>query len=377
MMLMPEQTLGNAVNSFKSICRVTKMPLDPASTLVCPKCKGTLHAQESSLLCRHCNQTFPVIDGIPQFIAQEIFWFEPGITEPVMTQIIADLSTHNWHQLLSEHPVAAVREHYHFISDLTRADWHTVLKLNPNSVVLDFGAGTGTISQALSKHFKQVFALEPVSLRCQFMQRRFAQEGIDNITIVRANSLHLPFPDNYFDHIVLNGVLEWVPYSYREMNPRKAQTLVLKDLRRLLKPGGSISVGIENRFGIGFFLGNADCHNGVRFVTILPRLIAHAICKIAIHDIYRPYLYSSRGLRRLLNGAGFSSVIVYSSLPDYNEPRYTLPLDQPSEKYGVYIWPTRHPVSLALKRLLDAWDLLKYFGYAFRVTAVKDQHVSG
>lgn len=349
------------------------MTINNDRSLVCPDCKNDLITIDGFFICHRCNKKYPIINEIPQFLEKEMFWFEPGITEKTMGKIIEELSCKNWHEVLSNHESEAVRNHYFFISNLERANWHNILNLGPNSIVMDLGAGTGTISHALSKHYKHIYSVEPVNLRCEFMKHRFAQENINNITIVRGDSQHLPFPDNFFDHIVLNGVLEWVPYSYKHMNPRKAQILVLKGLQRLLKPNGSISIGIENRFGIDFFLGNVDCHNAVRFVTILPRFLAHLICKIKINDIYRPYLYSWRGLENILLKSGFSDIKIYSSLPDYNDPLYTIRLDTRSEKFDEYIWKTKNILSLRVKRFLSALDILKYFGYAFRVTAVKKE----
>jgi ubiquinone/menaquinone biosynthesis C-methylase UbiE/uncharacterized protein YbaR (Trm112 family) len=338
-------------------------------SLICTDCNGHLIVKSDSLVCSGCKNKFEIIEEIPQFLDKENYWSEPGITKETMIEIIDQMRDNNWHDILSKHKNEDIRNHYFFISNLARADWHNILNLNENAVILDLGGGMGTISHALSKHYRHIYSVEPVQLRCEFMKHRFKTERISNITIVRGDSKHLPFPDNFFNHIILNGVLEWIPYSYKDMNPRKAQILALRRLNRLLKKGGSISIGIENRFNYAFFLGQPDCHIGLRYVTILPRLLSHIICKLTIRDIYRPYLYSWRGLKNILSEAGFSNIVVYSSLPSYNEPLHTVPLDSKSDKYDEHIWKTNNKISLKLKHFMSEMDILKYFGYAFRVIA--------
>jgi len=340
--------------------------------LFCPDCGTNLNNNGISFFCEKCTTSFPIIYDIPHFINYELFWSEPGITADVLKDINSRLSIDNWRKVLSNHESEKVREHYFFINDLDRARWHKILNLSPDSVILDLGAGMGTISHALSRHYKHVVALEPVQLRCEFMKNRFRQEKIENVTIIRGDSEKIPFPDNYFDHIVMNGVLEWVPYTYKHLNPRNAQLFVLRKLNRLLKPGGSVSIGIENRLGYQYFLGYPDCHIGVKYVTIMPRFIADFICKKSINDIYRPYLYSWRGIRKLLSEADYKSIKVYCSLPSYNEPEYTIEVDSKSDKYYEYIWQTKNRKAVVIKKALSRLGILKYFCYAFRVVACKN-----
>ena len=347
------------------------MIFNDIDSLVCPACKDPLNKNEDILSCLRCNAEYNVKKEIPNFLEKEIYWSEPGMTEDIMKGIVSDLSDNYWYDLLSNHESESVRNHCFFISDLSRAKWHKILNLDSNSTILDLGAGTGTISHALSKHYKKIYSVEPVELRCEFMKHRFKQEKINNVTVIRADSKSLPFENNFFDHIIMNGVLEWIPYSYKNLNPRKSQILVLKKLHKLLKPNGSISIGIENRATYAYFLGAPDCHLGIKYVTILPRLLAHLVCKLKINDIYRPYLYTHIGLKKLLSKAGYSNIDIYNSLPDYNKPKYTIKIDSKSEKFYDYIWPTRNPIALKIKKIMSDLDILKYFCYAYRAVGKK------
>lgn len=339
--------------------------------IVCPLCREGLLESIEEISCARCERKWPLKDGIPHFIDSNRYWGEPGISQEVAQNINEEARKRNWHEVLKEHALLAVRQNYTFINDLSRARWHQLLKLPGNSVVLDLGAGTGTISQALSEHYGQIFSIERVEERVEFMRIRFKQEKCENITIIKSDIDQIPFPENYFDLIVLNGVLEWLPFSKPQDNPRKAQIGYLKALKKLLKPGGTIYIGIENRYNYSLFLGAPDPHISIKYVTILPRFISHLICKIKTGDWYRPYLYSSAGYRRLLKDAGYLDVDIFASLPSYNEPRQIISLMNQSAEFQEWIWVSKNRLSNFAKRIMIRLDLLKYFGYAYIIFARK------
>lgn len=51
------------------------MPLDPKllDILACPKCRGRLESKVdgSALLCRACRLVYPIVDEIPNLIAED------------------------------------------------------------------------------------------------------------------------------------------------------------------------------------------------------------------------------------------------------------------------------------------------------------------
>lgn len=333
----------------------------------CPACRQPLDHQDGSLHCRHCNASWPVVNGIPHFIESAEYWGEPGLTPEIMRQITRQMETQRWAEVIRDHPEPSVRQHYRFISNLSRASWQSLVPVGEKSVVLDAGAGLGTISEALSESCARVYAMERVAERVEFMRLRFAQENCDNITIVRSDLDHLPFPDASFDLIVLNGVLEWLPFSRTQVSPRRAQLYYLCLLRKLLKPRGTLYIGVENRMSYELLAGAPDPHIGVKFVAVLPRTLAHLVCTVRLGDRYRPYLYSSRGYRRLLAEAGFQSADVFVAHPSYTDPQRIISLQEQSSHFDDAVWPTKKFLSRVVKGVLLRLDLLKYFGYAYIV----------
>lgn len=227
-----------------------------------------------------------------------------------------------------------------YLTDKRRADWISHCLGRKNDRVLDIGSGLGNTSEILSHIFHEVYSLEAVKERIEFQRRRFRHAVISNITMIRGNAIELPFPDDYFDVVICNGVLEWIGMMNTNLRPRHAQVAFLKEIRRVLKNGGCLYVGIENRFGFQYFLGRDD-HSGLPFTNFLPRGLANIIVKQfgnagggygdktrkkkEIHGYYT-YTYTLSGYRSLFEEAGFKSK-AYWVLPTYNEPYFSGNID--------------------------------------------------
>src|SRR5207249_7300311 len=156
----------------------------------------------------------------------------------------------------------------------------------------------------------------------------------------------------------------------------------LSSIRSILRPGGCLYLGIENRLGFQYCLGVKD-HSGLPFTSLMPRWIAGQIVGAA-HGRgrcegyrgnknvsgYRWPTYSLRGYTALLGEAGFSDVSFYWTYPSYNEPRYisSLDFDAPvkfliDQSWQRRVAPDEMPIRVALnlarhlppKVLLTIW----------------------
>lgn len=92
------------------------------------------------------------------------------------------------------------------------------LDLNPDSLVLDAGSGTGIITQAF--HSSGLPARRIVSLDLSLKSLRVARQELgeeqrfrSRTEFVESNVLAMPFADETFDLVVTCGVLEYTPLN--------------------------------------------------------------------------------------------------------------------------------------------------------------------
>jgi SAM-dependent methyltransferase len=309
------------------------------------------------------------VDGVPHFVSQDRYWGE--IDQEVMVGINQQIQHSPWREVLLKHPSPQVRAASLMMTNPDRANWHLLLPLAQSSTVLDIGAGSGAIAQVMAGCYRHVIALEPVMERIEFMKHRFRQEGLSNITLVRSDVGRLPLPPRSVDLAILNGVLEWIPWSLTDGRPRDVQVSALRTIREVLRPGGFLCVGIENRWMIDYFMGANDPHADIPYVTILPRFLADVYARWRTGQPYRNYLYSAGGYRRLMEEAGFADIEVYCALPSYNHPRFIIPFD---DRVFAYFCEHFDSVSSSRKRrwalrLLRLLGIDKYLVYSFFIIA--------
>lgn len=114
--------------------------------------------------------------------------------------------------------------------------------IKPNSVVLDFGVGTATLSILLKKEYSQV-KLEGVDVDNKILEiakQKIKEQDID-VTLTQYDGVKLPYPDNYFDRVVTSLVFHHLDKEQKENS--------LKEIYRVLKPNGELHIadwGLSN-----------------------------------------------------------------------------------------------------------------------------------
>jgi SAM-dependent methyltransferase len=309
--------------------------------LSCPTCKTSLNPGISSYDCSNCHKSYPIRDGYVDFLGQVVDFYAGELSQNDMRKLIEKIDSLGYSEglrrLYLKYPHLK-----RYIEDKRRGDWicHCFSSRNNNNIrSLDIGSGLGNLSEMLSHHYDEVYSLEPVTERIEFQKRRFKNSNVNNVTIVRGNALELPFPDDYFDLVVCNGVLEWVGIMNNTARPpREVQLSFLQEVKRVLSDKGCLYIGIENRFSLGYMLGQPD-HSGLRYTSLIPRGVANFLVKKygrsggVYRDTsnrenekewrgYRTYTYSIKGYNSLLSEAGFKFKS-YWAFPSYNHPLFS------------------------------------------------------
>ncbi len=261
-----------------------------------------------------------------------------------------------------------------YIADDSRADWRFLLPTHPTGVILDIGCGFGGVSIPLSEMFGKVVAADPTFERVETVRLRCRDEGIDNVKTVQANALNLPFEDKSFDGVVMMGVLEWVAVGHQE-RVKSLQQKALSEIFRVLKPGGFFVLGIENRFGYNYFLGEEDEHSHLKFTTLMPRFLANLVSRYKLYESYRTYTYSYFGYQKLLRKAGFSDLKFWGAIPKYRYPDFVIDFSKP-EPLSYYIDSVGKKTGFkkygfAVIKILHRLGIWKYFFPTFIVVSKK------
>lgn len=292
-----------------------------------------------------------------------------------MRRLVTASLEHGWraafHALLGELPPThseIIREN---VLDSIRAHGLTILPLDQKSRVLDLGCGWGSLSLPLAEQAGLVVGMDLASLRARFTQIRAAQEKLDNLVVmVGGDSSHLPFEDGFFDAVLLNGVLEWTAVS-KEGPPWVAYRELLTEIRRVLCPGGSLYIGIENRTGLSYFKGSPEDHIELPYISLLPRPLADVYARRRRGRPYRTHTHARGGYRKLLQQSGYERIRFYCPHPNYRIPRLVFPLEDHDAMLRLVAPPDSSAPRRILMRVLSTLGILELLPNSYLILASK------
>ena len=119
---------------------------------------------------------------------------------------------------------------------ITRDRLREVLTPQPGERVLEVGPGTGYYSLDMAGSLSPAGQLDIFDLQQEMLDhtvRRANERGLSNVVPARGDARQLPYPDGIFDAAYLTAVLGEIP----------DQGAALRELARVLKPGGRLVVG--------------------------------------------------------------------------------------------------------------------------------------
>jgi arsenite methyltransferase len=107
--------------------------------------------------------------------------------------------------------------------------------LAPGERVLDLGCGAGTDSLVATQMVAPEGRVVGIDMTPEMLAkaRSAAEElGVDNVEFLESDAERLPFPDESFDVVISNGVIDLIP----------DKDAVFSELFRVLEPGGRIQI---------------------------------------------------------------------------------------------------------------------------------------
>jgi ubiquinone/menaquinone biosynthesis C-methylase UbiE len=210
--------------------------------------------------------------------------------------------------------------------------------------VLDLGSGWGTVSLHLASMCEQVVAFDQMSLHLRWLRTVSEARDVHNIVLVQGGDTnHLPFPSGAFDAVIMNGVLEHVATNTMG-DPQAVQRRILREAARILKPGGVLYIGIENRLNYKYFLGVREGHIKMKYGALLPRPITRWYLWLTRRQPFREYTYSLLGYRKLLRSAGLSHQRFFAPWPTYSSAGQFFPVRE-TERTPHWHVHAKHPAA--------------------------------
>ena len=161
--------------------------------------------------------------------------------------------------------------------------------------LLEIGVGLGTDLKQFGRAGAECYGADITDTHLELTARNFELEGL-HVDLRKADATRLPYPDGFFDCVYSFGVIHHIPDV----------DAVVREICRVLKPGGTFQVAVYHRFSV---------HTAWLFMDALRR---GQLTRIGIDGVLstiergadgvriKPYvkLYSRGHLLRLLRAAG-------------------------------------------------------------------------
>lgn len=195
----------------------------------CPVCKSILRQEEGALRCLTCSQAYPISDGIPDFVREEL----SRSADPVLRRMrfidrMARIyETRLWYPIVlnlycgfdSPSPAQLI----HIVSQKVQST---------QGRVLDIACGPGTYGRRIASPSKEVFGIDVSMGMLRQGAAYVAKEDNSHMHFARARVEALPFEDGLFDAALCCGSLHLF-----------ADTVIaLREMARVMKPAAILSV---------------------------------------------------------------------------------------------------------------------------------------
>jgi SAM-dependent methyltransferase/uncharacterized protein YbaR (Trm112 family) len=280
---------------------------DAPPPFVCPACRSALRhhvGADEHYRCTHCDRTYPVVIGIPDFRLRPDPWIgleadrEKGKGLEADTAH-ADLETtvRAYWARTPDTPRDHAERFIQFVvsAESRAAEWLDDVAPGhaPEGWWLDVGCGTADLVLAGLRRGQRTVGID-IAFRWLVVARRRLQRAGLSAPLVCCNGEHLPFAENSFRRVVSLGTLEHCLDA----------NAVVAEATRVLEPEGRLHFRTVNRFSL-----LPEPHVGVWGVGFVPRRWADAYVHWRSgrrYEHHRPL--STRELRRYARASGLRDV---------------------------------------------------------------------
>lgn len=227
--------------------------LDPwfVGKLACPWDHAALDAHGSELSCPRCERRFPVVDGIPVLLRDDVNHPHGGTLKSIEQSRSGGATEYEDRALAPGEIDAHVQEaiaatggffYRPLVGKLTRYPIPEIRLPDGNGrAMLDLGCNWGRWTIAAAKRGWTAVGLDPQLKAVQAARRVARQLGVDARFIV-ADARYIPFVDGTFDATFSYSVLQHLP--------KDDVASTLREVKRILRRGGTTLIQMPNVFGV-------------------------------------------------------------------------------------------------------------------------------
>ncbi len=202
---------------------------------ICPGCKHPLQRQSYVLCCPACSQAYPITEGIPDFIQEEL----ARSPDPVFRRMrFIDRMAGVYESKLWYPIVLKIYGGFRSLSFPALIDKVTQKVQPVSGRVLDVACGPGTYGRRIASPSREVFGIDISMGMLRQGAMYVARDRIPNMHFARARVEALPFEDRFFDAALCCGSL----HLFADKG------IALREVARVMKPGAILSVFT---FGVG------------------------------------------------------------------------------------------------------------------------------
>lgn len=172
---------------------------------------------------------------------------------------------------------------------------------DPEASLLEIGAGCGAMTGLFTERVGEVCSIVPTQIRAKITAVR--NRTADNLKVIVGKMERICLEEK-FDYITLIGSLEEAPLYITAADPYQA---LLEECLRHLKPGGTLIIAVENRFGLKYWAGAREPKTKMLFAGIEAPLLRKD-CRA----------FAKQELKDLLAEVGIKDCTLRYPFPDYH-----------------------------------------------------------
>jgi len=123
------------------------------------------------------------------------------------------------------------------------------LALPKNTRILEIGCGAGFTTVDIARHGYTVEAVDSAESMVVLTRQNALESGLEKRITAKVDDIHnLDFPDRSFGVVIALGVAPWIA----DLNT------AVKEILRVLEPGGHLIMNVDNRYRLNHLLDPAD-----------------------------------------------------------------------------------------------------------------------